>query len=355
MSTYPARAALLVALACAAAAPQRAAAQTTRERERIRVEKERADREADDRDRLARDRAARERADREERDREYDRELAARERERERERERALDRARETRERALREAREREDRLRESQLRAARERQARERQYAQERARRDAEVRRAVELQRSAALRRAQERQREERLRDLRRRYRDEWRPRVSLGGGIDMREFDGANDRYVVQGGVDFRSRSGLGMRPEVTYAWTDRGGTQAVVTGSGAQVGAISVGRNQALGVMLNATYTFFRGSMVRPYVLGGPGVLSTRIAPVQATGVVIQPGTPTQLPSTSARHELDLGLNAGAGLELSIGPVRLFTETRYFLTDSPAPRGFSGMVPITAGIRF
>jgi hypothetical protein len=354
MSTTPVRAALLAALACAAAAPAAATAQTTRER--LRVEKERADREQAERER--RDRLAREREDRERDDRDraerrrYEEEQLARERDRDRERERererdralALDRAREARERTLRLERER----------VARERDARERAYQVERARRLTEERRTTELRRTLDRER-EVRLREQRARDLRRRYRDEWRPRVSLSGGMDIREFDGADDRYLVQGGVDFRTRSGLGMRPEVTYAWTDRGGTQVAVGAGGTPVGTIAVGRTQALGVMLNATYTFFRTSMVRPYVLGGPGVLSTRIAPVRAADIVIQPGTPTTLPSTAARHEFDVGLNAGAGLEMALGPVRLFTETRYFLTDSPVARGFSGMVPITAGIRF
>jgi hypothetical protein len=273
-----------------------------------------------------------------------------------RERDRAQERAREVRERALQEARERQ---RETLARAAREREARlretrergyDRAYTAERARREAEERRVLELRRTL------ERERSARQRDLRRRYRDELRPRVSLSGGLDIREFDGADDRYVVQGGVDFRTRGGLGMRPEVTYAWSDPGPGAQIVTGpGGTPIGSVSTGRSRALGVMLNATYTFFRGSVVRPYLLGGPGVLSTRIAPVQATGIVVQPGTPATQITTSARHDLDVGLNAGAGIEVGIGPVRLFSETRYFLTDSPPVRGFSGMVPITAGIRF
>ena len=52
---------------------------------------------------------------------------------------------------------------------------------------------------------------------------------------------------------------------------------------------------------------------------------------------------------------RTNVDLGLNAGAGLEFKIGPARLFTEFRYFLADPGNGAGYSGMLPITGGIRF
>lgn len=275
MST-PARALLLVTLACAVTAPDAVAQTSSRARERARIERERV---------------------------EYEREI----------------RARETRERLERERRDRD--RREQQLRLDRERRARE-LYARQLA-----ERRRVSDWRS-----------------------DSDRPRVSAGGGIDVRRFDGDADRYVVHGGVDFRTRSGLGMRPEVFYAWSDRGiGRQTLTDANGIPVGVTGpFGRSRALGVTLNATYTFLRNAPVRPYVVGGVGLISTRERVLDGTTTATQLGTRTV-------HELDVGLNSGAGLEFALGPVRLFSELRYLLTDSPTARGFSGMLPITAGIRF
>jgi len=294
MPTVTTRSILALALACCAAAAPASAQSSARDR--ARAERERREREQWEQERAARTRAERERVARLERERQL--------------REAQLDRAR---------------RERETQLA----RQRRELEARMERTRRE----------REAQLRARQQRQR--------RLYDD--RPRLTLSGGIDIREFDGPSDRYVVQGGVDFRARSGLGMRPEVTYAWTDRGpGSQIVTDATGRQIGIVDVsGRTRALGLMLNATYTFFRTSAVRPYLLGGPGIVSTRIASMRSTGPAL-----VEVPS---RHELDFGLNTGAGLEFVVGPVRLFTEARYFLTDTPVARGFSGMVPITAGVRF
>jgi opacity protein-like surface antigen len=292
MQTATVRSVLLVTLACAAAAPDAMAQSSSRDRERARAERERLERE-----------------------REWDREWERRERERE-------TRARLERERQTRLQRERLERER-----LARERRDREvyaRQLA-ERGRRD-------------------------------RSWYDSDRPRVSLGGGIDVRRFDGEDDRFLVQGGVDFRMRSGLGMRPEVFYAWTDRGaGSQIITDAVGRQIGTVDAsGRSRALGVSVNATYTFLRGMPVRPYILGGVGLVSTREPALRVTSGSF-PGLPAGQLGTPTRRELDVGLNTGAGLEFALGPVRLFSEVRYFLTDTPTARGFSGMLPITAGIRF
>ena len=217
-------------------------------------------------------------------------------------------------------------------------------------------------------LRRDLERDRiRDRIRDRalrsRTRYYDT-RPRLSLGGGADIRRFDDVN-RYVAHGGVDFRASSGLGMRPEVVFGWTDRQ-RETLPTIVCPACGALPVtsqtfelrSRSKMLGVNLDATYTMLRGSFVRPYVLGGVGVLSTReTVPVVATTTSLSSvqGATALTYRTESHDRVDLGLNAGAGMEFGRGPVRLFTEFRYFLNDTPSARGFSGMLPITAGLRF
>ncbi|MDF1501420.1 hypothetical protein [Roseisolibacter sp. H3M3-2] len=233
-----------------------------------------------------------------------------------------------------------EDRARErARIRAeeTRERQRRLAEQRREEARRQAELRQRQARER--ALREAEARRRD-RMRDD---YRDYYRPRVSLGGGMDVREFGGDGDRFLVQGGVDFRSRSGLGVRPEVLVAWTEsrtaRSGSDLVVAG-----------RSRLIGVAVSGTYSFLRSSPVRPYLISGLGVFSTR---TPGPEVVFTPGGGSQ-PASRFRNDVDVGLNAGGGLEFDAGPVRLFTEFRYLLTDQPRLNGFGGMMPLTIGLR-
>ena len=257
----------------------------------------------------------------------------------------------------------------EDERRARREREARDREIREEREYRAREsARRAAESRARLARERA-ERDREARERAARsaaeRRRRDDWgdsyRPRITLGGGIDVRDFGGEGDRYVLQGGVDFRSRSGFGVRPEVLFAWSESASASelfscptcsSVLPPSLAQVSSTR-GRSRMIGIAVNGTYTLARSSPVRPYLLSGIGVFSTR-AP-QPTVISFAPGGTTNTQAdVRFRNDVDVGLTAGAGLEFDAGPVRLFTEFRYLLTDQQRPRGFSGMLPLTAGLR-
>jgi hypothetical protein len=306
----------------------------------------------DDRDRVDRERRQREERLRDERD---DREDRSRERAAEA-RERALERSRELREQALERSRVERER--------AQERAETARRVAAETRRQQLEW--AERLRRDLARERERDRDRDrerarERARELQRRRSLDLRPSVSLGGGADIRRFDDVN-RYVVNGGVEFRTRFGLGVRPEVLYGWSDRQTEQLPLvicaTCSALPPTVTLRSRSQMLGVNLNATYTMLRSSPVRPYLLGGVGVLSTReVTPVVATTQVVggSPAAQQVTYTTSSRDRVDLGLNAGAGMEFGRGPVRLFTEFRYFLNDTPSARGFSGMLPITAGLRF
>lgn len=235
----------------------------------------------------------------------------------------------------------------EDEERARRQRTERERQQrGRERQTREREFRereQRLEREHQARLRADDERRRElERRRDARTvvvRRQDPWgasyRPRLSLGGGLDVRRFGGEDNRYLGQAGVDFRGRSGFGVRPEVIFGWTDRNLPTATGTG-----------RSRMLGVAASGTYAFLRSSPVRPYALSGIGVFSTRTP--DAAPIVGQP-------QTGFRNDLDLGLTAGTGLEVDFGPARLFTEFRYLLTDDPRPLGFSGVLPLTVGVRF
>lgn len=277
-------------------------------------------------------------------------------------RDRALDRAREARERAN-DARERAlERAREvreqaqERARIARERAADDRRRSLERQRdfkrqwdRDAERRREIE-------------------RRERRRWRDDSRTTFGLGGGADIRRFADVN-RYFANAHVDFHSRSGLGVRPEVVYAWTDQQTLNVpayLSTCSTCTVPPVvsSAGflqfraRSQMLGVGLNGTYSFLRGSIVRPYLLAGVSVLSTReTRPVVTSAVPLATSPTFQQATYNLRSDdhVDIGLNAGAGLELGRGPVRAFAEFRYLLNDTPSPLGFSGALPISVGLRF
>ena len=252
--------------------------------------------------------------------------------------------------------------------RLIREREAREEREHQARLREREQARRAVEQRTRLARERAErERRAREVLAERRRRddWRDSFRPRVSLGGGFDVRSFGGDDNRYLVQGGVDFRSRSGLGVRPEVLFAWTDRNANLGVfpcaVCGADQQLSVAQTatrGRSRMIGVAVSGTYTLARSSPVRPYLMSGLGVFSSRTPQVGialvSTG--IQPAVlpPVYQTDVRWRNAIDVGLTAGAGLEFDLGPARLFTEFRYLLTDQARPRGFSGMLPLTAGLR-
>jgi hypothetical protein len=168
-------------------------------------------------------------------------------------------------------------------------------------------------------------------------------RPLVGIGGGFDTRNVDDDDVRYVLQGSVDFGGRrSGLGVRPEVIYTWRD----SDLNVASGATLSQ----RSRSFGVNLNATYRFGHSESVRPYLLSGIGVFSTR-----STGGGVTPGGQV-IPQVGSGSDVALGLNGGAGLEFRIAALRLFTEYRYFLADPGVGSGsFSGMLPITAGIRF
>lgn len=251
--------------------------------------------------------------------------------------------------------------------RLVREREAREEREYQARLRERDQARRAAEQRVRLARERAERERRTREALAARRRsdWRDSYRPRVSLGGGFDVRSFGGDDNRYLVQGGVDFRSRSGLGVRPEVLFAWTDRtsnlGFVPCAVCGGDQPLGVAQPttrGRSRMIGVAVSGTYTLARSSPVRPYLLSGLGVFSSRTPQVAVTLVDagIQPAVfpPTYQADVRWRNDIDVGLTAGGGLEFDLGPARLFTEFRYLLTDQPRLRGFGGMMPLTAGLR-
>ncbi len=263
-----------------------------------------------------------------------------------------------------------QDRRREESDRARRERLQREREEREDReyrARlRQREQQRAQQGRAEEARERAERAERERRAREAlaERRRRDDWRdayrPRVSLGGGFDVRSFGGDDNRYLVQGGVDFRSRTGLGVRPELLFAWTDPTANLPIVPcpacGGQPLINlAPTRGRSRMIGVAVSGTYTLARSSPVRPYLMSGLGVFSTRTPLVVVMIVGTTPaGTPSYQADVGWRNDVDVGLTAGAGLEFDLGPARLFTEFRYLLTDQPRLRGFGGMMPLTAGLR-
>jgi hypothetical protein len=174
-------------------------------------------------------------------------------------------------------------------------------------------------------------------------RHEDPNRPLIGIGGGFDTRNVDDDDVRYVVQGSVDFGGRkSGLGIRPEVIYTWRD--------SDMNAVNGLTFSQRSRSFGVNVNATYRFGHSESVRPYLLSGIGVFSTR-----STGGAVAPGGQV-LPQVGSGSNVALGLNGGAGLEFRIAALRLFAEYRYFLADPSTGGGsFSGMLPLTVGIRF
>lgn len=295
-------------------------------------------------------------------------------RDRDRERERALERARVARDQALERSRvERERALERARVQRERDADVRRRELE-----RQLDRQRDLQRERSDALRRDAERRRVETLERqraldrairARRRWYDDSRTTVGLGGGADIRRFADVN-RYFGNASVDFRSRSGIGLRPEVVYAWSDRQTlalplyvstcpTCSAVPPIATTTQPLQLRtRSQMLGVDVNGTYTFLRGSMVRPYMLAGVGVLSTRETRPTVASSVPLPTFPTYSQvtyATTSTDHVDLGLNAGSGLEFGRGPLRLYVEFRYLLNDTPSTQGFSGALPITAGLRF
>jgi hypothetical protein len=104
----------------------------------------------------------------------------------------------------------------------------------------------------------------------------------------------------------------------------------------GSGYRSGS---GPERATGGSLDVLVPLARGGFV-PYLVGGLGVV----------------GVTRQASSITTIHSDGVGYQFGAGARMSVGPVMLFGEMKYFATNASANEFFGHpvhMVPLTIGL--
>jgi opacity protein-like surface antigen len=101
---------------------------------------------------------------------------------------------------------------------------------------------------------------------------------------------------------------------------------------------------GNNQVIGATANALFAFPSVSPVRPYLLGGVGVYNQKITIGDASG-----------------SESKFGINAGAGVDFSLGSAKLFADARFHailngsVDAETLEEANAYMIPITLGLRF
>jgi len=99
---------------------------------------------------------------------------------------------------------------------------------------------------------------------------------------------------------------------------------------------------GHFRVLNGTANAVYRFPAGetTTIRPYLIGGLGVYSYKF---------ITPDLPEHLQDETHTH---FGINGGAGLDVALGGLGMFAETRYHNAIS---RGENAeFLPVTVGVR-
>jgi len=195
-------------------------------------------------------------------------------------------------------------------------------------------------------------------------------RPLVGIAAGADIQSAGGPPTVWLAQGSVQWRERaSGLGVRAELSYIERGREENRfypVLPTLPCASPGcppSLSLSEQvRGVSAMLSGAYEFLHRAPVRPYVISGIGVLTTRTR-VESRSLPTPclacraPYADIALPGVDASSysSTALVLNGGAGVVVDVARVQLFTELRYQLADQPSIRGLSGIAPLTLGIRF
>ncbi len=130
--------------------------------------------------------------------------------------------------------------------------------------------------------------------------------------------------------------SMPALAFRGDVTYdRWKLKGIGASIVNGNAS-----------SLGVMGNVIVRSSSAMAIKPYVIGGAGLLSSNTS--GSVGGVNFSGSRTN----------NLGVQAGGGLEFQLSGFTTFVEAKFvnaFSKDSNGKRQNTNWIPITFGIRF
>lgn len=94
---------------------------------------------------------------------------------------------------------------------------------------------------------------------------------------------------------------------------------------------------GNTRQIGGMVSVVYPFQVAGNIKPYILGGVGVTSTRVSD-----------------GTADTSKTGVGFGGGAGLQFAMSAANLFVEGRYLSAKGPLDFTYASL-PITVGVSF
>ncbi|MGV3709683.1 MAG: outer membrane protein [Gemmatimonas sp.] len=161
----------------------------------------------------------------------------------------------------------------------------------------------------------------------------------VTAGASLPIGDFGDAYETGFTVGGHVLLAPASLSMlafRGDVTYdRWSAKGIAGQVVDAN-----------NSTLGVMGNVILRSGSAMSIKPYAIGGLGLLSSKysgkIGNIEA----------------SLDRENNFGVQAGGGLEFALSGFTTFVEAKFvnaFAKDGNGERRNANWIPVTFGIRF
>jgi hypothetical protein len=177
---------------------------------------------------------------------------------------------------------------------------------------------------------------------------------------GVDPFEFRPTERRglegslFATVGRVWSRPGSGAALRTQLSLGsrtWTS---AETLLDGCN---GCGSSFAEQFAALTTLAMYEWRASSLIRPYVLGGPGLFALRRHGVsnacQSEGVC--QGSSALFPSRAPTTRWSLGATAGFGVAIGKGARSVLFEQSIQLSDILRPTRSSGFAPLTVGFRF
>ena len=157
-------------------------------------------------------------------------------------------------------------------------------------------------------------------------------------GASVPLGNFGDGNDLGFTLGAHVLLAPSkmpALALRGDVTYdRWKYKGLGSSVINGN-----------TSVLGVMGNVILRSSSAMTIKPYVIGGAGLLSSKgSGSVTVGGVTL---------SSAGDRQSNLGVQAGGGLEFQLSGFTTFVEAKFVnaFTEGKSTH----WVPVTFGIRF
>ncbi|MEP6835698.1 MAG: hypothetical protein ABJB74_20085 [Gemmatimonas sp.] len=165
----------------------------------------------------------------------------------------------------------------------------------------------------------------------------------VMAGASVPVGDFGDGNDVGFTVGAhllLAPTSMPALAFRGDVTFdRWKYNGIGSSVVDGN-----------TSTIGVMGNVILRSSSAMAIKPYVIGGVGLLSSKGSSSVTIGGVTG--------STESDRSNNLGVQAGGGLEFQLSGFTTFIEAKFvnaFTKDANDDRHSANWIPITFGIRF